>query len=921
MRPIKLMMRAFGPYADTTVIDFEKLGTNGLYLITGDTGAGKTTIFDGITYALFGEASGNNRDSSMMRSKYADSETPTEVELVFVNAGKQYTVKRNPEYERQKTRGIGVTKQTANAELYLQDGKTVTKTRDVDQAIRGILGVTREQFSQIAMIAQGDFLKLLLAETQDRQKIFRSIFRTEYYQKLQDSVKDAARDVNNQYDACKASIRQYLDGTVADEADPLADDLRRAQNGQMPLSEAMQILDAIIRQDEEQIKADEKQREGLDAQLNQVTILLGKVEAYEKTESEHKKTVAELEAKQTAHKAAEEQLKTAKARQPERDALHASITALEMQLPDYDAREERKARLAKTEAAIQAANEKKERTDAKLKTENDQLTVYRAERQSLEHAGENKERLIAQKTEVEKALEELNQLAALLDACEKADRDYRNAQQIYRDTQAAAEQAQTVYETKNHAFLDEQAGVLALTLEEDRPCPVCGSLHHPDPAKLSENAPTKEEVQKAKSAADRKQREASNASETAAALRGQAEEKRTEAERKTRSILGEVETIEIDIILTERRTAQKAQIAELEKAIRQEQENILRRDRLDKDIQSAEASVKASDSTIREAEKELASLRSQREGTEREIIALDQKLAFPDRKAATAERDRFAATCSAIEHAMETAEKAFRETETQKAEIEGRIRSLEVQLQNAERLDRGSLETQRSELSDKRKAMIERAKTVHARVDRNRTALQHIMKQAAEQDSLEQKLKWLRTLSNTVNGTLTGKEKVMLETYVQMTYFDRILARANTRLMVMSGGQYELKRRIEADNKNSKSGLELDVLDHYNGTLRSVKTLSGGESFKASLSLALGLSDEIQSSAGGIHLDTMFVDEGFGSLDEESLQQALKALSALTESNRLVGIISHVSELKTRIDKQIVVKKEKSGGSRVEMIA
>ena len=246
---------------------------------------------------------------------------------------------------------------------------------------------------------------------------------------------------------------------------------------------------------------------------------------------------------------------------------------------------------------------------------------------------------------------------------------------------------------------------------------------------------------------------------------------------------------------------------------------------------------------------------------------------------------------------------------------------MEVQLQNAERLDRGSLETQRSELSDKRKAMIERAKTVHARVDRNRTALQHIMKQAAEQDSLEQKLKWLRTLSNTVNGTLTGKEKVMLETYVQMTYFDRILARANTRLMVMSGGQYELKRRIEADNKSSKSGLELDVLDHYNGTLRSVKTLSGGESFKASLSLALGLSDEIQSSAGGIHLDTMFVDEGFGSLDEESLQQALKALSALTESNRLVGIISHVSELKTRIDKQIVVKKEKSGGSRVEMIA
>ena len=208
---------------------------------------------------------------------------------------------------------------------------------------------------------------------------------------------------------------------------------------------------------------------------------------------------------------------------------------------------------------------------------------------------------------------------------------------------------------------------------------------------------------------------------------------------------------------------------------------------------------------------------------------------------------------------------------------------------------------------------------MHTRISSNETALCNIQTRSEEVVQLEQRMTWMRALSNTANGNLTGKEKVMLETYVQMTYFDRILTRANTRFMVMSGGQYELKRRMEAENNRSQSGLELNVIDHYNGTERSVKTLSGGESFQASLSLALGLSDEIQSSAGGIRLDTMFVDEGFGSLEEESLQQAIRALADLSDGNRLVGIISHVSDMKDKIDKQIIVRKERSGGRRVEI--
>lgn len=248
------------------------------------------------------------------------------------------------------------------------------------------------------------------------------------------------------------------------------------------------------------------------------------------------------------------------------------------------------------------------------------------------------------------------------------------------------------------------------------------------------------------------------------------------------------------------------------------------------------------------------------------------------------------------------------------------MNALTAQLKDAEEIDVDTEKKRQTELTTEKADLTKAITVISSRLDRNGEALKNIRKGSGRLTEVETKWTWVKALSNTANGNIGGKEKIMLETYVQMTYFDRILARANTRFMIMSGGQYELKRRIEAENNRSQSGLELDVIDHYNGTERSVKTLSGGESFKASLSLALGLSDEIQSSAGGIRLDTMFVDEGFGSLDDESLQQAMRALYGLTEGNRLVGIISHVSELKEKIDKQIVVTKEKSGGSRAEIV-
>ncbi|MDP3058068.1 MAG: SbcC/MukB-like Walker B domain-containing protein, partial [bacterium] len=273
-----------------------------------------------------------------------------------------------------------------------------------------------------------------------------------------------------------------------------------------------------------------------------------------------------------------------------------------------------------------------------------------------------------------------------------------------------------------------------------------------------------------------------------------------------------------------------------------------------------------------------------------------------------------------MQESFATAQNAYNDCKGENSKLNGSIKALNEQLKDAKEIDIEAEKDNLNSLIIQKQEITDVATQIFTRLSINKSALQNIKKQCGNLVEVEEKWIWVEALSNTANGRISGKEKIMLETYIQMTYFDRIIARANMRFMVMSSGQYELKRRIEADNIRSQSGLELDVIDHYNATERNVKTLSGGESFQASLALALGLSDEIQSSAGGIRLDTMFVDEGFGSLDEDSLQQAIKVLIGLSEGNRLVGIISHVTELKEKIEKQIVVKKAKSGGSRVEMV-
>ena len=920
MRPLRLEFSAFITYADKTVVDFEKFGTSGLYLITGVTGAGKTTIFDAITYALFGRASGDARDSSMLRSKYASLDTPTYVELKFENGGKIYTVRRNPEYERAAKRGTGTTTEKPSAELHYPDGRVLTKTAEVDTAIKGIVGVEYERFSQIAMLAQGEFKKLLLADTTERQKIFREIFKTNRYSYLQDELKKVAKELEDECKMLKQSTDQYVSGIICDEDSPVSIEVRRAKNGEMPAAERIELVSRLINND----KASEKEYGNTVAKLEErieaLNNLIGKAEEYSKLEASLESDKAALDDEKAKAETLKAEYEKALGRQGEAETLAASAAAIAERFSDYDDRDAKEAEAAKKRLLIEAAKDTIEQKRKDLEAATEELKDMLAESKALENAGADKEKLIRELGVIEDREKAIDSLIVLLGEYRELETDTKEAQELYIEKRDASEKEKAAYDRLNKAYLDEQAGLLASELVDGRPCPVCGSTTHPAPAVLSAGAPTKAALDKAKKKAEDAQRATENASVEASKLKGSMDSKLDELKKKGLELL---ETEDPDVIENGAADA-LASIAEsksaVSEAIAEEDNKIARRAELAETIPEKEQEKSDLESVISNNETELAAYREQLKGVEAALKQYAEKLSFPTKKDAETERDRLMEGRQSILDAINSAEKMYNGAASAVTATEGRIAGLKKQIDASEKLDGDKLIADRDELNTEKTSVKGKQTAVAARLAANKSVLENITANAGKLDALEKRLSWVRALSNTANGAISGKERIMLETFVQMTFFDRIIARANTRFMIMSERQFELVRSRTADDKRAKSGLELNVIDHYNGSERSVKSLSGGESFKAALSLALGLSDEIQSSAGGIRLDTMFVDEGFGSLDDESLDQAMKALMGLAEANKLVGIISHVNELKERIDKQIVVTKEKSGGSRLEVI-
>lgn len=1464
MKPIKLILSAFGPYAGTTEIDFERLGGQGLYLITGDTGAGKTTIFDAIAYALYGEASGDVRRADMFRSKYAQEDVPTFVAFTFDYRGKRYFVKRNPEYQRPKGRGTGYTTQKAEAELIYPDNRTpVTKSKEVTRAVVELIGLDRKQFTQIAMIAQGDFQKLLLAGTEERGNIFRQIFKTGLYQTLQGKLKDAVKAQWVEYMELKRSISQYMESIVCAQDTRTAEKMRQLCKEKFDgrVGEGLVLLDQLCIEDEMVLNTLDNEISVLDRQIEKENQLIGNIHKIRQQQEELIKNqelleqlVPEMQQVEERYRAAEQNAaecgqlalemkerqknlvlfdkleQTEKAlitaqqsiqqETDQKQALFEQQQSLEVLLKtDSEAlRElalvgEEKARLEnsrdQTQQQIQLLQRQKNGWEQELtrqqETENrigkeqeraaalaEQLVQLQrqttqlsdkdsllAETQRLQERLTEQEVLLQQfqkeqnenhnqlqqiadtieeldkqkfilseaekqhKTELErlknvgeleiqwqhrtdvaqeqlaafetqrdsldalvqsvaacqtacqeaqiqyeaqqkqqalycdewenvkdadirslKLAQEQKELSELNQACmkltdeieiwEKLQAELRTAQEDYQKAAEEKEQIGNDYREMERRFLGVQAGLLAQNLKEGMACPVCGATHHEHLAEIPKEAPTKEAVeqkkeqlteaekkaercsvtaghrnarlleqgqniyrleerifdnenkernnndkdnmdkdanhisiikekiiqtqqkftikekelnlqleiaekeQKRKAALDKliKEGEAAQAelnkllqkeNQAFATAQGKLDEKRRQWKQMLSELqlpdtfhqdkfIKEWQTISVsesfldDVFqqeekaiadylrqkldgckeqlkqatadkkhqekltreaeqqeiqkqqLQERieeqktqqaerigqeRTQQKQIAAELEKAsklceeaaihltqIKEEEsidknyekveklsqptlstifsmmhtyqtalsecaemltQSIVLRKQLEVEQKQTEETLSASSTEIVKLEKELEAIKSlksekaeqlfshlcaeepdldatfstyteisveelranfsrivdqlerqldallvdleqtceklvqkqtleqkipkteqeikallqdiqkievslTKQTTEcnamtKEIESLQEQLGTESKEAVEQHIQALADHIQDLDKAFQTAKKQYEECNTRRAHLTAGIETLKKQIDTAgeaaELCEEEVLARREKWQQEKKERNDQRDQRKNA-VSINRDIYEKV---TAKQDNIlavEQKYIWMKALSDTANGMLSGKQKVELETYIQMTYFDRILRRANLRLLTMSSGQYELKREQDSENHREKVGLELCVIDHYNATQRSVKTLSGGETFEASLSLALGLSDEIQSYTGGIQMDSMFVDEGFGSLDEEALAQAMKALVHLTEGNRLVGVISHVPALKEQIERKLIVTKNRN---------
>lgn len=921
MRPTKLTMSAFGPYAEKTVIDFDRLGESGLYLITGTTGAGKTSIFDAIAYALYDKPSGDARESSMFRSKYALPTAETYVELEFICKGKKYTVRRSPAYEYIGIRKNSSTLKQPKAELLLPDGTPVAKNKtEVNQAIKDIIGIDRDQFLQIAMIAQGDFLKLLLAKTEDRKAIFRKIFKTQSFEKIQNQLKDDAKKLYGKWMTLNNDVQAYAKNMTCHPYHERKEEANMAKLGKIPTDQIIELLNVFIEEDRTVLQKLQENVSGIEKALEIANNRIGKAEEYQKNLKEYQSKHFQLGIVEKKHEQALTAFNAAQDRQTEYDLLSKKVTELELELKQYVI-------LERISQEISILNEKltkdyrNRESGLLLFHEQEQKINHLKEKQkTLEDAGAQKEKYSAQmkvlqtrQSALEKTLNDLNDYDKL--CCE-----LQKLQNEYSVLAFDAEKAMEQYTHSHLAFLNEQAGIIAKTLQEGMPCPVCGSVNHPKLAETSAHAPSEAELKGFKKKADDMQKKAEKKSAECANFKGKIDAENTRIRNTAEELLGNFDAEHLRETVIAQKNENLKNLASLKETIEAEKLRIRAKETLDKKIPLEEEKLEKIRTSNFSLEQSISSVKAKITAKEDQTQTISSSLQHETKESAMSSLQLLNTKTTRLKQFLDSLTDCLTESANELSVLKGETASLEKVLDSVCDINLEKEIAERSRLTQHHANIRDEMNAASMRLHSNTQCLERIRDSAQKAIALEEQYRMVNNLSETANGGLSGREKIMLETYVQMKFFDRILHRANIRLRFMTNNQYELIRHKPKDEYRSQTGLDLDVKDHYNGTIRPVNTLSGGESFKASLSLALGLSDEIQSSAGGIRLDTMFVDEGFGSLDDESLKLAINALQELTEGNRLVGIISHVSELKTKIEKQIVVTKEFSGGSRCEII-
>ena len=926
MRPLKLTITGFGPYCERTEIDFSKLGENGLYLITGDTGSGKTSIFDALTFALYGEASGDNRTDSMLRSVYASPDVPTEVELEFLYNGKNYFVKRNPSYKRKSKRGDSLTDEPASALLKCGEKILASKTTEVTAAVKDIIGLDFNQFSRIALLAQGTFYKILFAKTEERQAIFRTLFKTELFRNLEERINKASSEAEGLCRLERNALDQYISGIECDAGSAFFEDAEKARSRKIDTAGVLSFLEAFIDDDGQQKISLEEKLKALETELDSVSRNLDQATQYRQKSRELEESRLILEKRLSEEKLLKERADSSLQNKAEISENEKNLVLIENSLGDYDALESFEAEKRELIQKHDALEKKISREDAEAEKLNAEISAQKLELKELDSVEDRIQSLNSEINQLENKRKSFEKLNSSLS-------EYKRIKDLLTEIQkTVAEQLddynkkQDEYQLQYNHFISAQAGLIAKELKEGEPCPVCGSTTHPSPAAFSEGTLTEAELNQLKASAeaarlkaDQNSLKASEYSGTLNSISAEITQNLSENPESGISFSGEIDAQMLSAaksLLDDVNAKLKLLSGDLSSL-----SGLLERKKtLAGVIPQNESSLSALKDEISKLNMELAQLNERRKSLEENIISGRQKLVYSSKAEALLKKSGFTRRIEELEAEMKKAADDYAACRNEVSRQKGFIEQYEKDLSRIEHIDAEPLIQKKNALMAEKLSLTDRIQKLVSRISANTGTLNRIKERAEKLAVLEKRAQWLSDLDRTFTGKIGDKkEKIRLETYIQMAFLDRIVRRANIHLMRMSSGQYELVRRETASNAVQQTGLDLDVKDHYFGGTRDVKTLSGGETFKASLSLALGLSDEIQCSASGIRLDSMFVDEGFGSLDETSLQQAVEVLGELTEGSRLIGIISHVDELKERIENQIVVTKGKSCGSRVEI--
>lgn len=913
MRPLKLIISAFGTYANKCELDMNLLGNKGIYLISGNTGAGKTTIFDAITFALYGHTSGGIRENEMLRSKYADKNTPTFIEMTFLYNNKQYIIRRNPEYLRPAKKGNGFVKEKAQAEFYPPNQQPITGIKEVNSAINELIGLDINQFTQIAMIAQGEFLKLIHASTKERSDIFRKIFNTKPYQQLQEKLKERFNTLKKDFLLIDNSIKQYVETIM------LPKNINYSFNPLMP-KECLLKLTQIIDEDKNNLKQLEKDFTILEQNLKQnektINIAINQQQIQQKINDYQ----SELIIKENLYPNLQEKLSsTQKEFEEKSSSLNLNIAKLTEELPKYQYISKQQNTLQIIKQTLENKQLQISNNEEALKKITQTITDIQTDLKLLTDINVQIEQTNSAQKENVQQLQNLTKLSILLEEYKQTSLKHKEYQTKWQQQQTKLIELEQIYTQQHHLFLAEQAGILAKNLKPYTPCPVCGSTTHPQLAKISTLAPTQVELEQLKHKRDTFADKLQTLTRIAGELSGKLHNLFTEIKSQAELNLGNFtkKTIFYDVevkksMLLDKKNQLDKQLIQLNKLNQKQlnlntqlEKNLLLQNNLQQKLLELNNSVVKDNTNI--------------EILTTEINTLTNTLLFTTEEKAKQQLEKYQQTQNLLQKNLIIIQNEFNNLNQALIEIKAKIASLQTQLtQQNYNLDKLK-QIQQEYLSTKENLMPQIQK-LHTRITTNYQIQQKLIKKIEILDTKQTLYSNIQSLYATATGSISGKERIMLETYIQIHYFDKILIRANSRLMMMTQGQYELIRCKSSEQLRSQTGLDLDIIDHYNGTTRSIKTLSGGESFKAALSLALGLSDEIQSFSGGIHLNTMFIDEGFGSLDSDSLSQAIKVLSQLSQGNKLIGIISHVDELKEKIDKQIQIIKNHEKGSIAKIL-